>query len=78
MLWQVLLTTNILKAPKSLDCMYGTRNIRLSQETKRDCFSNLLLVIAQTNIPNTYIEPKPLWQDTHEVSQGLEHETLVN
>ena len=34
--------------------------------------------MAQTNIINTYIEPKPLWHDTHEVSQGLEHDTLVN
>ena len=34
--------------------------------------------MAQTNDPNTYIEPTPLWQDTHEVSQGLEHDTLVN
>ena len=34
--------------------------------------------MAQTNILNTYIEPKPLWQDTHEFLQGLEHVTLVN
>ena len=32
--------------------------------------------MAQTNNLNTYIEPKPLWQDTHEVSQGLEHDTF--
>ena len=34
--------------------------------------------MIQTNILTTYIEPKPLWQDTHEISQGLEHDTLVN
>ena len=76
MLGQVSLATNILKSPKPLDCMYGTRNVRLSHETKRDCFSNLLSTMAQTNNLNTYIEPKPLWQDTHEVSQGLEHVTF--
>ena len=27
---------------------------------------------------NCYNKPKPLWQDTHEVSQGLEHETLTH
>ena len=32
--------------------------------------------MAQTNILITYIELKPLWQDTHEVSQGLEHVTF--
>ena len=70
------LPTNTLKALKSIDCMYGTRNIRLSCKTKRDHFSYLLSTITQTNILNTYIEPTPLWQDTHEVSQGLEHVDL--
>ena len=56
--------------------MYGTRNVRLSRRLKRDCFSDLLSTIAQTNILNTYTEPTPLWQDTHEVSQGLEHVDL--
>ena len=56
--------------------MYGTRNIRLSHKIKRDDFSNVLSTITQTNILNTYIEPKPIWQDTHEVSQGLEHVTF--
>ena len=65
--------TNTLKALKSIDCMYGTRNVTLSRGTKRDRFSDLLSTIAQTNILNTYTEPTPLWQDTHEVSQGLEH-----
>ena len=58
--------------------MYGTRNVRLSRETKSDRFSDLLSTMAQTKILNAYIEPKHLWQDTHEVSQGLEHDTLVN
>ena len=53
--------------------MYGTRNVRLSRRPKRDYFSYLLSTMAQTNIINTYTEPTPLWQDTHEVSQGLEH-----
>ena len=56
--------------------MYGTRNDGLSYGTKRDRFSDLLSTMAQTNNLNTYIEPKPLWQDTHEVSQGLEHDTF--
>ena len=71
------LSTNTLKALKSIDCMYGTRNVRLSRRTKRDYFLDLLSTIAQTNIINTYTEPTPLWQDTHEVSQGLEHDTFV-
>ena len=58
--------------------MYGTRNARLRNKTKRDHFLDLLSTMAQTNFLNTYIEPKPLWQDTHEVLQGLEHVTLVN
>ena len=58
--------------------MYGIRSVRLSRETKRDCFSHRLSTMAQTNDPNTYTKPKPLWQDTHELSQGLEHDTLVN
>ena len=69
----ISLLTNTLKDLKSIDCMYGTRNIRLSCRTKRDCFLDLLSTIAQTNILNTYTKPTPLWQDTHEVSQGLEH-----
>ena len=76
MLRHMPLSTNTLKALKSLDCMYGTRNIRLSCKTKREHLSNLLSIIAQTNILNTYTEPTPLWQDTHEVSQGLEHVDL--
>ena len=78
MLWQVSLAINIMKAPKSLDCMYGTRNFKLGHKTKRYLFSDLFSTMAQTNMLNTYIEPKPLWQDTHEVSQGLEHDTFVN
>ena len=70
------LPTNTLKALKSIDCMYGTRNVRLSYETKRDHFLDLLSTIAQTNIINAYIAPTPLWQDTQEVSQGLEHVDL--
>ena len=70
------LSTNTLKALKSIDCMYGTRNIRLSRKSKRDFFSDLLSSMAQTNIVNTYTDPTPLWQDTHEVSQGLEHVNL--
>ena len=62
----------------SVDCMYGTRNVWLSHEIKRDRFSDLLSTMTQKDILDTYIEPKPLWQDTHEVSQGLEHDTLVN
>ena len=56
--------------------MYGIRNVRLSHKTKRDNFSYLLSTMAQTSIPNADIEPKPLWQDTQEVSQGLEHVTF--
>ena len=58
--------------------MYGTRYARLNDKTKRDHFSYLLSSITQTNNLNTYNKLKPLWQDTHEVSQGLKHETLVN
>ena len=58
--------------------MYGARNARLSHKTKRDHFLNLLSTKAQTNNINTYTKSKPLWQDTHEVLQGLEHDTLVN
>ena len=59
--------------------MYGDRNARLSNETKRDHFSYLLsTTVSQTNNLNTYTKPKPLWQDTHEVSQGFEHDILVN
>ena len=78
MLYQVSPTINTLKSPKSLDCMYGTRNVRLSHETKRDHFSDLLSSMTPTNNLNAYTKPKTLWQDTHEVSQGLEHDTLVN
>ena len=56
--------------------MYGTRSVRLSRETKSDCFSNILSTMAQTNILKTHIGPKPLLQDTHEVSQGLENVTF--
>ena len=76
MLRHMSLSTNTLKALKSIDCMYGTRNIRLSRGAKRDHFSDLLRTIAQTNILNTYTKPTPLWQDTHEVSQGLKHVDL--
>ena len=76
MLRHMSLSTNTLKALKSIDCMYGTRNVRLSHRTKRDHFSDLHSTIAQTNILNTYTEPTPLWKDTHEVSQGLEHVDL--
>ena len=78
MLRHMSLSTSTLKTLKSLDCMYGTRNIRLSRATKRDHFLDLLSTKIQTNNLNTYTKPKPLWQDTHEVSQGLEHDTLVN
>ena len=70
------LSTNTLKPLKSLDYMYGARNVRLCYGTKRDHFSDLLPTMAQANILNTYTEPTPLWQDTHEVSQGLEHVEL--
>ena len=76
MLRHMSLSTNTLKALKSIDCMYGTRNVRLNRETKRDYFLDLLSTIAQTNILNTYTKPIPLWQDTHEFSQGLEHVDL--
>ena len=76
MLGPFSLATNILKAPKSLDCIYGTRNVRLCHETNRDHFLDLLSNMVQNNDLKTYIEPKPLWQDTHEVSQGLEHVTF--
>ena len=52
--------------------MYGTRNVGLLHETKRDRFSDLLSTMAQTNNLDIYVEPKPLWQDTHEVLQGLD------
>ena len=76
MLRHMSLSTNTLKALKSIDGMYGTRNVRLNRGTKRDRFLDLLSTIAQTNILNTYTEPTPLCQDTHEVSQGLEHNDL--
>ena len=76
MLRHMLLSTNTLKALKSIDCMYGIRNVRLSRGTKRDYFLDLISTIAQTNILNTYTKPTILWQDTHEVSQGLEHVDL--
>ena len=71
MLRHMSLSTNTLKALKSIDCMYGTRNVRLSRATKRDCFLDLLSTIAQTNILNTYTKPTPLRQDLHALSQGL-------
>ena len=75
MLNQVIIVINTLKSPKPLDCMYGTRYPRLSDET-RDRSSNLLSTAAQTDDVNTYNKSKPLWQDTHEASQGLEHDTF--
>ena len=38
---------------------------------------DLLSTMVQTNLLNTYIDPKPLWQDTHEFLQGLDRVTLV-
>ena len=78
MLKEVIPIINTLKYPKSLDFMYGTRYTRLSDKTKRYLFLDLLSIIDQTNDLSTYNMHKPLWQDTHEVSQGLEHDTLVN
>ena len=73
LLEQVMLVIYTLKSPKSLDCMYGVRYTRLNKKTKTDCFSNLLSTMAQTKNLKTYTKPKPLWQDTHEVSMNLTH-----
>ena len=50
MLEQAMLAVYTLKAPKSLDFMYGTRYARLGDKTKKDHFLDLLSTIAQTNI----------------------------
>ena len=56
--------------------MYGARNLRPSRKAKSDHFSHLLSTMDQTNILNLYTDPTPVWQDTHEVSKGLEHVDL--
>ena len=75
MLEQKMLVIYTLKSPKLLDCMYGTRYARLNNKTKRDYFLDLVSTITQTHDLSSYNKSKHHWKDTHEVSQGLEHDT---